>query len=406
VASNGMQSLGPGSRIAGYMIEEQVGAGGMAVVYRARDEVLGRVAAVKVLTPSLAADEDFRTRFLRESRAIASVDEPHILPVYAAGESDGVLYIATRFVAGGDLAGLVRASGGPLAPDRVANIITQVAAGLDAAHAIGLVHRDVKPGNVLIENIPGRPEHAYLSDFGLIKTTSGATGLTATGMFMGTPDYCAPEQITGKPVSGASDQYALGCVAFSLLTGTLPFQREDTIAVLFAHVRDNVPSLTAIRPELPAAINAVIARAMAKEAGDRYGTCGEFATALQGALIGPAQQTPPSVPPAREYQPTWLNPQPQTPPGLQVPTSRSRRSSRRRSSPRRHRLPRPTSPRRHHLPRPTSRRHRSRPTSRSRRSSRRRSSPRRHRPPRPTSRRHRSRPTSRSRRSSRRRSRR
>jgi len=241
VASNGMQSLGPGSRIAGYLIEEPVGAGGMAIVYRARDEVLGRVAAVKVLSPSLAADQDFQTRFLRESRAIASVDESHILPVYAAGESDGLLYIATRFVAGGDLAGLVRANGGPLAPDRVASIITQVAAGLDAAHAIGLVHRDVKPGNVLIENIPGRPEHAYLSDFGLIKATSGATGLTATGMFMGTPDYCAPEQITGKPVSGASDQYALGCVAFSLLTGTLPFQRDDTIAVLFAHVRDDVP---------------------------------------------------------------------------------------------------------------------------------------------------------------------
>jgi serine/threonine protein kinase len=326
VVSNGMQSLGPGNRIAGYMIEDQVGAGGMAVVYRARDEVLGRVAAVKVLSPSLAADEDFRTRFLRESRAIASVDEPHILPVYAAGESDGVLYIATRFVAGGDLAGLVRASGGPLSADRVANIITQVAAGLDAAHAIGLVHRDVKPGNVLIENIPGRPEHAYLSDFGLIKATSGATGLTATGMFMGTPDYCAPEQITGKPVSGASDQYALGCVAFSLLTGTLPFQRDDTIAVLFAHVRDEVPPLTAIRPELPPAVNAVIARAMAKEAGGRYRSCGEFANALHGALTGPAQPAQPaptSVPPAREYQPTWLNPQPQTPPGLQAPSQSS-----------------------------------------------------------------------------------
>jgi serine/threonine protein kinase len=317
VASNGMQSLGPGSRIAGYIIEEQVGVGGMATVYRARDEVLGRVAAVKVLSPSLAADEDFRTRFLRESRAIASVDESHILPVYAAGESAGLLYIATRFVAGGDLAGLVRANGGPLAPDRVASIITQVAAGLDAAHVIGLVHRDVKPGNILIENIPGRPEHAYLSDFGLIKATSGATGLTATGMFMGTPDFCAPEQITGKPVSGASDQYALGCVAFSLLTGTLPFQRDDTIAVLFAHVRDDVPPLTAIRPELPPAVNAVIARAMAKEAGDRYGSCGVFATALRGALNVPAQPVPTSVPSGPEYQPTWLNPQPQTPP--QVP---------------------------------------------------------------------------------------
>jgi serine/threonine protein kinase len=171
--------LMPGSRVAGYVIEEQIGAGGMAVVYRARDDVLGRLVAVKVLSPALAWDEEFRARFLRESRAVAAVDEPHIVPVYGAGDADGLLYIATRFVAGGDLLRLQRAAGGRLAPARAAGLVSQIASALDAAHAIGLVHRDVKPGNILIESVPGRPEHAYLSDFGLSKSTSaGTTGLT------------------------------------------------------------------------------------------------------------------------------------------------------------------------------------------------------------------------------------
>ena len=189
----------PGSKVAGYVIEEQVGAGGMAIVYRARDDVLGRLVAVKVLAPALASDAEFRARFLRESRAVAAVDEPHIVPVYGAGDADGLLYIATRFVAGGDLSRLQRAAQGPLPPAQAADLVSQVAGALDAAHAIGLVHRDVKPGNILVERIPGRPEHAYLSDFGLSKSTAaGATGLTATGRFLGTPDYCAPEQISRR----------------------------------------------------------------------------------------------------------------------------------------------------------------------------------------------------------------
>jgi serine/threonine-protein kinase len=313
--------LGAGSRVAGYVIEGPAGAGGMAVVYRARDEVLGRLVAVKVLSPTLAADQDFRIRFLRESRAIAAVDEPHVLPVYAAGEADGKLYIATRFVAGGDLATILRASNGPLAPDRVASLIEQVSAALDAAHAIGLVHRDVKPANILIENVPGRPEHAYLSDFGLIKPTSEATGLTATGIFMGTPDYCAPEQILGRPVDGRADQYALGCVTFCLLTGILPYPRDETIATLFAHVKDPVPAVTAMRGELPAAVDAVLARAMAKGPAQRYASCAEFATALRAALL--PQSTSPDRPPAQFAPPqlAWLAGQPQTPPGAQVPAA-------------------------------------------------------------------------------------
>jgi serine/threonine-protein kinase len=315
------------------LLEEQAGAGGMAVVYRARDEVLGRLVAVKVLSPTLAADQDFRTRFLRESRAIAAVDEPHVLPVYAAGEANGVLYIATRFVAGGDLATMLREGSGPLAPGLVASLIGQVSAALDAAHAIGLVHRDVKPANILIDLVPGRPEQAYLSDFGLTKASTGATGLTATGMFMGTPDYCAPEQILGRPVDGRADQYALACVAFNVLTGTVPYQREETISTLFAHVRDPIPTPTAIRSELPAALDAALGKAMAKDPAERYASCGQFAAALRGVLVMPAQPTPvqPVPPvhiptqvahPSQPFQPQPFQPQPPVSPavGSAVPT--------------------------------------------------------------------------------------
>jgi serine/threonine protein kinase len=294
VPSPGMLGrLGPGSRIAGYVIEEKVGSGGMAVVFRARDEALGRLIALKVLAPALADDEEFRIRFLRESRSVAAVEESHIVPVYAAGEADGVLYLATRYVAGGDLAALLKRAGGTLDPARAAALITQLASALDAAHAVGLVHRDVKPGNVLIDDSPGRSEHVYLSDFGLSKAVSSATGLTASGVFLGTPDYCAPEQIAGRPpVSARSDQYSLACVAFRMLTGTVPYQRDETLATLFAHLHDPVPSPTSIRPELPGAVDVVLAKAMAKEPAERYDSCGEFASALRDAVRLPA---PPSM---------------------------------------------------------------------------------------------------------------
>src|ERR1700722_19719648 len=246
-----MARLVPGSRLAGYVIEEQVGAGGMAVVFRARDAVLGRLAALKILSPALAADQEFRARFLRESQAVASVEEPHIIPVYGAGEVDGVLYIATKFVSGGDLADVLQRAGGALDPTRVAVFIEQVAAALDAAHAAGLVHRDVKPGNVLVDVVQGRGEHAYLSDFGLSKPAMAATGLTATGTFLGTPDYAPPEQIMGRPVDGRGDQYSLACMAFALLTGNLPFHRQETMATLFAHLNDPVPPLSRYRGDLP-----------------------------------------------------------------------------------------------------------------------------------------------------------
>jgi serine/threonine-protein kinase len=256
----------------------------MAMVFRARDEVLGRLAAVKVIAPAMANDEEFRARFLRESRTAAAVDSLHIIPVYAAGEAEGLLYIAMRFVAGGDLANLARRAGGRLAPDRVVSLVTQVASALDAAHAAGLVHRDVKPQNILVDAVPEQPEHAFLSDFGLSKVTRAATRLTAEGQFLGTPDYSAPEQIRGGHVDGRADQYSLACVAYVLLTRELPFARSDTVATMFAHLQESVPLVTRLRPELPAAVNGVIARALAKSPADRYHRCADFAAALQEAV--------------------------------------------------------------------------------------------------------------------------
>ena len=283
--SSSAGSLAPGSTVAGYVIEERIGAGGMAVVYRARDDVLGRPVAVKVLASALADNEEFRARFLRESRAVAAVNEPHIVPVYGAGNASGLLYIATRFVADGDLGRLQAAAGGPLPPERAAGLVAQVASALDAAHAIGLVHRDVKPGNILVERVPGRPEHAYLSDFGLSKsTTAGESGLTAAGQFMGTPDYGAPEQVAGHRVDGRTDQYSLACVAFSLLAGAAPFGSGDVLSRLYAHVNTPVPALTALRPELPAAVDVVLAKGMAKDPAGRYESCAAFAGALAEAL--------------------------------------------------------------------------------------------------------------------------
>jgi serine/threonine protein kinase len=287
-----MARLVPGSQLAGYVIEEQVGAGGMAVVFRARDAMLGRLAALKVLSPALAADVEFRARFLRESQAVASVEEPHIIPVYGAGEVDGVLYIATKFVPGGDLADVMERAGGALEPGRAAAFIEQVASALDAAHAAGLVHRDVKPGNILVDVAAGRGEHAYLSDFGLSKRSMAASGLTATGTFLGTPDYCAPEQIRGLPVDGRGDQYSLACMAFALLTGNLPFRRQESMATLFAHLNDPVPPLSRYRGDLPPGTDAVLARGLAKESRDRYERCGDFAAALRDALAGAGHAGP------------------------------------------------------------------------------------------------------------------
>jgi serine/threonine-protein kinase len=278
-----MAGLRAGSRVAGYRLEAQVGAGGMAVVFRARDERLGRLVALKVLAPGLAADPAFRRRFIAESRAAAAVDDPYIIPIYEAGEADGALFIAMRLVRGGDLRLLLDREGA-LAPGRAVGFISPVASALDAAHGAGLVHRDVKPANILVDAHQDRPDHVYLSDFGVSKGAISSVSLTGAGHFLGTPDYSAPEQIQGLAVDGRTDQYALACVAYQLLTGARPFERDQGMAVLFAHLSEPPPSLGSRRPGLPGAADRVLARALAKAPEKRYGSCAEFADALREAL--------------------------------------------------------------------------------------------------------------------------
>jgi serine/threonine protein kinase len=283
-AAGFVAGLSAGSRIAGYRLEEQIGEGGMAVVFRARDERLRRQVALKILSPALAADEEFRRRFIRESRSAAAVDDPHIIPVFEAGDANGVLFIAMRYVPGGDVGTLVRRLG-PLPGARAAAIVSAMASALDAAHAAGLVHRDVKTANILVDARPGRPDHVYLSDFGLTKGSAGlSTSLTAAGHFMGTLDYSAPEQIRGQKVDARTDEYALACVAFVLLTGRPPFHRDEAMAVMYAQLSEPPPMLGSLRPGLPPDVDEVMRRGLAKAPEDRYPSCGEFADVLRAAL--------------------------------------------------------------------------------------------------------------------------
>ena len=295
-----------GSLLAGYRLEARIGAGGMAVVFRARDERLDRLVALKILAPGLAEDQEFRRRFIAESRAAAKVEDPHIIPIYEAGEADGVLFIAMRFVAGGDLRRVLEREGA-LARGRAVEFISPVASALDAAHRAGLVHRDVKPANILVDASPDRPDHVYLSDFGVSK--GAVSSASVTGQFLGTPNYSAPEQIQCLALDGRADQYALACVAYQLLTGEVPFERDRHMAVLYAHVSEPPPSLVARRPDLPSAADRVLARAMAKAPENRYGCCRDFADALREALgLSPYHSRSPAS--AHDYQPT----QPVSPP--------------------------------------------------------------------------------------------
>ncbi len=308
-----LTGFGAGSLVAGYRLEAQVGAGGMAVVFRARDERLGRRVALKLLTPAMAGDHEFRRRFIAESRAAAAVDDPHIIPVYEAGEASGVLFIAMRFVQGGDLR-LVLDREGPLAPGRAAEFLSPVASALDAAHGAGLVHRDVKPANILVDTRSGRPDHVYLSDFGVSKGAISSVALTGAGQFLGTPGYSAPEQIQGWTVDGRTDQYALACVTYQLLAGAAPFERDQGMAVLLAHLSQPPPPLSSRRPDLPAAVDAVLAKGLAKVPEKRYESCRDFADALREALglapyhsYGPAAAPRPVPPPLAEPRSWWMD---------------------------------------------------------------------------------------------------
>jgi serine/threonine protein kinase len=286
----GLAGFRAGSVLAGYRLEAQVGAGGMAVVFRARDQRLDRLVALKILAPALAADAAFRRRFIAESRAAAAVDDPHVIPVHEAGEADGVLFIAMRFVLGGDLRGVLEREG-PLEPGRAAEFISPVASALDAAHGAGLVHRDIKPANILVDARAGRPDHVYLSDFGVSKGPVSSVSMTGTGQFLGTPHYSAPEQVQGRALDGRADQYALACVAFQLLTGQLPFERDQGMAVLLAHLSEPPPLLAERRPDLPAVAGQVLARALAKAPEERYSSCRDFADSLREALGLPPYTT-------------------------------------------------------------------------------------------------------------------
>jgi predicted Ser/Thr protein kinase len=272
--------------LAGYRIEALIGRGGMGAVYLAHHLRLGRKAAVKVLIPELAHDESFRERFIRESQMAAAFDHPNVIPIYDANEEDGVLYIAMRYVDGSDLKSVLEREGS-LSPGRTLSIIEQTASALDAAHAHGLVHRDVKPANILIA--PG--ERVYLTDFGVAKQAS-AGGLTQTGYFLGTVDYAAPEQIESKPVSPATDVYALGCVVYECFAGTPPFVKDSAVAVIHSHLVEAPPSLTADRPHLPTAVDDVIATALAKQPEARYPTCAALVAALRQALEPETERLP------------------------------------------------------------------------------------------------------------------
>jgi DNA-binding beta-propeller fold protein YncE len=297
----------PGEFLAGYRLDEVLGRGGMAVVYRAYDERLARSIALKVLNPRLGRDDAFRRRFIRESRLAASLDHPNIIPVFDAGEASGFLFIAMRYVQGRDVLTIIEEQG-TLPAARACNIVTQVAAALDAAHERGLVHRDVKPANMLRDAATGddQPDHVYLSDFGLSKRWMTVSDITSQGEFLGTMDYVAPEQIEGRPVDGRSDQYGLACSAFEMLSGAPPFRRDETMAIMWAQVSSVPPALTSRRPDLPAAVDQVMAKALAKAPDDRYPTCLEFAFALRRACA-PVRGTsgPPVTRPApRTHQPT------------------------------------------------------------------------------------------------------
>jgi serine/threonine protein kinase len=271
-----------GQEVAGYYIEDIVGKGGMAVVYLALDPRLSRRVALKILNPVLSVDDRFRQRFILESRTVASIEHPNIIPIYEANaDADGVLYIAMRYVDGLDLRRLIY-DRGPLPLGPANQIFAQVAAALDAAHAHDLIHRDVKPANILLAG-----DHVYLTDFGITKHRSSISGLTQTDQFIGTPRYMSPEQINKEHIDGRSDQYALACVVYEALSGRLPFQRENDIALLWAHLAEQPVPLSQIRPELPPSVDAVMSRALAKSPDQRFATCTEFVAALRDAISGP-----------------------------------------------------------------------------------------------------------------------
>ncbi|GAA2587574.1 serine/threonine-protein kinase [Actinomadura fulvescens] len=266
----------PPLRLSRYRLVRLISESPLSSVYLAEEAGLGRRVVLKILGRQFAEEKSFRERFQREMVAAAQMDHPNIVPIYASGEVDGRLYLVLRYVSGGDLGGLLAAGPGRLDLDRTIDVVIQVAAALDAAHAAGLVHRDVKPGNILVDTLSG---HVYLTDFGIVKVTSAET-VTATGRFLGTAAYAAPEQIKSEPVDRRTDVYALGCVVYQCLTGEKAFGGGEVPSVLWGHLNEPPPRVTPLRPDLDPRIDAIIAKAMAKRPEDRYATCGRLAAAL------------------------------------------------------------------------------------------------------------------------------
>jgi serine/threonine-protein kinase len=272
-----------GSVFAGHRIEGIAGKGGMGVVYRATHLALDHVVAMKVIAAGLAADEVFRERFRSESRIAVSIRHPNVVQIHHAGEEDGLIFVTMDLIDGTDMRKLLNKEG-RLAPERAVDLVIQTAAALDAAHSKGLVHRDVKPGNILIEE-RAAGEHAYLTDFGLTKRVEATSGVTQTGAFVGTLDYVAPEQIKGGRTDARTDVYALGCVLFETLTGQPPFaSQEDKVAKIYAHLQEEPPPLLARGRNLPEGLDAVVERALEKEPGKRFPSAGDLARAAEAAL--------------------------------------------------------------------------------------------------------------------------
>src|SRR3954470_17487790 len=327
-----------GSVFAGHRIQAVARRGGVGVVYVATHLALNRRVALKLIAPELGADESFRERFKQESMTAASIDHPNVIPIYHAGEEDGKLYITMRYVEGTDLREQIAARG-KIAPAEVARIVSEVAAALDAAHARGLVHRDVKPANVLM----GPAGQAYLTDFGLTKHAGSASGLTKTGMFVGTLDYIAPEQLQGGEVDARVDVYALGCVLYQSLTGNVPFPRDTEPAKIWAHMSEPPPSVTQVGTDVPPQFEQIVQRAMAKDPNDRYLSAGDLARASLAASesrtvtraersvatgdAAPGEVTAGGPPPSPETRvptgppPTTAGTAPGTAPGWQPPTA-------------------------------------------------------------------------------------
>jgi serine/threonine protein kinase len=277
-----MDELAVGTNFAGHVIRAVAGRGGMGVVYRAEWD--GRDVALKVIVPELSQDREFRIRFQGEYRAEASINHPNVMRVYGAGAKDGLLYVTMRYIDGTDLDRLL-ANGARLSPARAAALIEQVASGLDAAHERGIVHRDVKPANVLLEG-DGDELRAILTDFGLMKNLNSKVQLTMAGSFVGTCNYASPEQLLSSDIDARTDVYALGCMLFQALTGQVPYPRGSSAATMFAHLEAPVPTVTSVAPDVPAAFDEVVGRAMAKDASARYASAGELGRAALDAAAG------------------------------------------------------------------------------------------------------------------------